>query len=76
MSDQELDQLDELKASDGDESEVMDPTPVNARSVKLTKQPLKKPLMRKIMTKMKKMTKQRSLKHLQRKRLVSLWTKQ
>jgi hypothetical protein len=37
MSDQELDQLDELKASSGDESEVMDPTPVNAKKRKADK---------------------------------------
>tara|TARA_R110000772_G_scaffold65097_4_gene145419 strand:+ start:2025 stop:2972 length:948 start_codon:yes stop_codon:yes gene_type:complete len=37
MSDQELDQLDELKASGGDESEVMDPTPVNAKKRKADK---------------------------------------
>ena len=37
MSDQELDQLDELKASDGDESEVMDPIPVNAKKRKADK---------------------------------------
>lgn len=36
MSDQELDQLDEFKAS-GDESEVMDPTPVNAKKRKADK---------------------------------------
>ena len=37
MSDQELDQLDELKATGGDESEVMDPTPVNAKKRKADK---------------------------------------
>lgn len=36
MSDQELDQLDEFKAS-GDEFEVMDPTPVNAKKRKADK---------------------------------------